>query len=241
MKHSFPKARHVVMDEVHNYKQPNPRESWYQKARQIVRQHDPNNPGYLWLFTDKYQRDHGYPTGMPSEHQQRPEFTLKTVIRNSEQIFKHAKKYLALTESAFNDSLVLGHDFKGENVRVIRYSKSKTSQTKVLNTTFSQLFKEGYVASDIAVLLAKQDCIPERLLKELCVRTCTARDNSSSNVVVSTVNKFSGLERPVVVLVDLECSIPYGRKQAPFLFCAVTRAMVKLIIIRCQKCYNISR
>ena len=24
----------------------NPRESWYQKAQEIVRQHDPNNPGY---------------------------------------------------------------------------------------------------------------------------------------------------------------------------------------------------
>ena len=238
MEHSFPEARHVVMDEVHNYEQPNPKESWYQKAQQIVRQHDPNNPGYLWFFTDNFQRDHSYPTGMPPEHQQKPDFTLKTVIRNSEKIFKHAKKYLGLTENAFKDSLVLGHDFKGEDVKVIHYSKSKKSQTEVLNTTFSQLFKEGYVASDIAVLLATKGCIPDRLISELCVPTCTARENSSNKVVVSSVNKFSGLERPVVVLVDLECSLPYGRKQNPFLFSAVTRAMVKLIIIRCQTCRN---
>ena len=89
---------------------------------------------------------------------------------------------------------------------------------------------------DIAVLLAKEDCIPKHVISELCVPTCTARENSSSNVVISSVSTFSGLERPIVVLVDLECSLPYGPKQNPFLFSAVTRAMAKLIIIRCQTC-----
>ena len=94
MEHLFPEARHVVMpDKEQNYEQPNPRESWYQKAQQIVRQHDPNNPSYSWFFTDKYQTDHSYPTGMrPPEHQQKHDFTPKTVIQNSEKNFKHAKK-----------------------------------------------------------------------------------------------------------------------------------------------------
>ena len=72
----------------------------------------------------------------PPEHQQKPDFTLKTaVIRNLEKIFKHAKKYIGWTENAFNDSLVLGHDFKGENEKVIPHLKSEKSQTEVLNTT----------------------------------------------------------------------------------------------------------
>lgn len=237
MEYSFPEARHVVMDEVHNYEQPDPRESWYQKAKQIVRQHDPDNPGYFWLFADKCQTDHTFRTGMPPEAQQQPSFRLTKVIRNSGKIFNYSNKYLP--EDEVKSALVLGHDFQGETVKVVPYSKSTKSQSAVLNERFRALFREGYITGDIAVLFAKQGCISERLLRELDVTTCTARNNSSNGVVVSTVNKYSGLERPVVILFDLECSIPYRRVRGRFLYSAVTRAMVKLIIIRCQHCRSV--
>lgn len=238
MEHPFPEARHVVMDEVHNCEQPDPRESWYQKARQIVRQHNPDNPGYLWLFADKCQTDHTFPTGMPPEAQQQPSFRLSKVIRNSGKIFNYSNKYLSKAD--VKGTLVLGHDFEGENVEDMQYSKSRTvAQSDVLNEIFPALFKEGYIYRDVAVLFAKQDFISERLLGDVNVPTCTARGNNSDKVVISTVNKYSGLERPIVILFDLDSSVPHRRIRDCFIYSAVTRAMVKLIIIRCQHCRSV--
>lgn len=220
--------RHVVMDEVHNYEQPAGTESWYQKARKLVRQHDPNRPGYLWFFTDKCQSNHTFRTGLPHESQQNPQFLLTKVIRNSQKIFHYSKQYIPQVH--VRDILELGHDFEGECEEVREYSESETSQLDVLNETYNNLLKNGYKEGDVAILFKKTDCIPQ----DLPFRYKTATENSSDSLVISTVLKYSGLERPVVVLVDVIDRIPKGRKRVPFNYAAVTRAMVKLVIIRCK-------
>ena len=228
----FPDVKHVVMDEVHNYEQPLGTASWFQKARNLVRQHDPNRPGYLWLFTDKCQSNHTFPSGIPHETQQKPQFRLKKVIRNSRNIFNHSKQYV--TEDNVTDFLELGHDFEGEGVDTISYSKSETSQLNVLTETYNKLLKDGYREGDVAILFKKKDCI----LSDLPFKYKTATENSSDSLVVSSVLKYSGLERPVVVLVDVVDHIPKGRRRVPFIYSAVTRAMVKLVIIRCKNDSN---
>ena len=235
MNDSFPKVRHLIMDEVHNYRAPNPWESWYSKARETVLQHDPRDPGYLWIFLDKYQTNHVFETGIPPKHLQQPEFVLETIIRNSRCIFNHATKQLSLLEGFSKDQLVLGHNFTGEKVTVVPYSSSEESQSEVLTRTIKKLYKEGYIDRDIAVLFSKSEEIPREVLP-FSFRTCTETENSSNMIVVSTVSKYSGLDRPVVILVDLLCSIPYGRVMPSFRYSAETRAMVKLVIIRCEVC-----
>lgn len=223
----FPDVKHVVMDEVHNYEQPKGTESWHQKARQLVRQHDPDKPGYLWFFIDKCQSNHTYPTGIPPESEQKPQFTLRKVIRNSRKIFSHSKDYVP--DNDVKNSLEMGHDFEGEDVKVIRYSRSAKSQIDVVNETLRGLLKEGYRDGDIAILFKKRDCIPC-----LPFHFKSATENSSESIVVSSVLKYSGLERPVVVLVDVDDGFLKGRKKGPFFYGAVTRGMVKLVIIRCK-------
>lgn len=235
MNDSFPKVRHLIMDEVHNYRAPNPWESWYSKARETVLQHDPRDPGYLWIFLDKYQTNHVFETGIPPTHLQQPEFVLETIIRNSRCIFNHATKQLSLLEGFSKDQLVLGHNFTGEKVTVVPYSSSEESQSEVLTRTIKKLYKEGYIDRDIAVLFSKSEEIPREVLP-FSFRTCTETENSLNMIVVSTVSKYSGLDRPVVILVDLLCSIPYGRVMPSFRYSAETRAMVKLVIIRCEVC-----
>lgn len=213
------------MDEVHNYEQPMGTNSWFQKARRLVRQHDPKNPGYLWFFTDKCQSNHIFPSGIPEESEQKPQVWLTKVIRNSRKIFNRAKKYITQGDVVGE----MGHDFEGENVKEITYKTPKTTQLDVLNETFHNLLKEGYRAGDIGILFNTGDSIPNNLPVKLNT-PCTAATNDDSNyLVVSSVLKFSGLDRPVVVLVD--ANVPSGRKRDPFFYCGVTRAMVKLIII----------
>lgn len=234
MEYDFPEVKHVVLDEVHNFEQPRGTESWYEKAEYLVQQHDPNRPGYLWCFIDLNQKNHTFPSGIPSIRQRQPEFRLRKVIRNSAKIFKHAKRYLE--RDILNDDVELGHDFVGEGVKMIKYSKSETSQLDVLSTTLRKLLKDGYTKGDIAVLFSKKDCIPplEEISRKLNLfHWYSARDNNSEGLVISTVLKYSGLDRPVVLLVDVHGCIPLSRMRYPFAFCAVTRAMVKLVIIKC--------
>lgn len=236
MQHQFPEARHVIMDEAHNYEQPDPSQSWYDKAKGLVEQHDPDKPGYLWIFTDEEQRDHLFRTGMPPENKQHPEFRLKRVIRNSGKIFEYTLKRRGQQGGIINDDLFLGHDFEGENVAFRHYSSSKQSQSDVLTKTVRGLLDEGYRPRDIAVLFSKGDVIPTNLSFGFHCPIGTAKENSSCKLVVSTVNKYSGLDRPVVVLVDLECTLPRRRILHSFQYSAQTRAMVKLVIIRCEIC-----
>lgn len=227
---TFSEVRHVVLEEVHRYREePNSNCSCIGKARQIVRRRDPDHPGYLWGFFDMSQSHHRRPTGMPPEDRLQPLFTLTKVIRFSGKIFEYARKF----QSSSERSQVLGHDFHGEDVVEIRFTKGSQSATsEVLNETLSHLC-EGYPPGDIAVLFSKQDVIPDDLHQELNFSCCDAKNNQSNNIVVSTVDKYSGLERPVVVLFDLEYSMPYKCNRRAFLYSAVTRAMVKLLILRC--------
>ena len=222
----FPDVKHVVMDEVHNYEQDIGTESWHQKARKLVRQHDPDKPGYLWFFIDKCQSSHTFLTGIPPESQQKPQFALRKVIRNSHKIFSHSKAYVP--DNDVKNNIEMGHDFEGEDVKVICYSRSAESQVDVVNETLDRLLDEGYRKGDIAVLFKKKECIPNGL----AFHYKSATENSSEFIVVSSVLKYSGLERPVVVLVDV--GIMKGRKTKPFIYGAVTRGMVKLVIIRCK-------
>ena len=233
VKRPFPEVRHVILDEAHNYEQPGGT-SWLHKARQIVRQHDRRRPGYLWVFTDSHQLNHIFNTGMPTEDLQQPEFLLKSVIRNSGEVFEYTKKHLTPQTGIVQHYPALGHDFKGEKVSVRHYTSK--SQLQFLHEIIRGLIEEGYELRDIAVLFSKRDCIPDR---SFGYPYCSATGNSSDKVVLSTVRKYSGLERPVVVVVDLECSLPEGCNMRPFQYCAQTRAMVKLIIVRCDKCKRI--
>ena len=200
-----------------------------------MRQHDPDRPGHLWCFIDICQKSHDFPSGIPDKSQQRPHFRLKKVIRNSTKIFQHAKKYLVDDDS--KDKVEIGHDFDGDDVWPISYLRSEKTELDVLQTTLCQLLKEGYSEGDIAVLFLKNDKIPsedELSAKLNGLSWRPAKDNDSENIVISTVLKYSGLERPVVVLVNVHRPL-YRRNLHSFIYGAVTRAMVKLVVIRCKE------
>ena len=197
-----------------------------------MQQHDPDIQGYLWCFIDMCQKSHDFPSGIPLKCQQPPQFELTRVIRNSKKIFENSKNYLVDKESTYR--FKIGHDFVGEDVS---YLKEEKTELDVLWTTLYELLKEGYSEGDIAVLFLKEDKIPseEKLSEKLNgLSWRSAIDNDSENIVISTVHKYSGLERPVVVLVDVDKPL-YKRRKNPFIYSAVTRAMVKLVFITCEE------
>ncbi|XP_068711826.1 schlafen family member 13-like isoform X2 [Montipora foliosa] len=232
-------VKHVIMDEVQSFRDEDRKpgeESWLQKARRLVRQQsddDDDDPdrGYLWLFIDNRQIHHGFPTGIPPENQQKPWFCLKKIIRNSKRIVDYASKKF-LDKAALNE-IEMGHDFEGEKVSVKNYQKG--NEVSTLRKVVKSLRTEGYSDGDIAILYGKQDSMPENLEIKLKIgEVVKAEGNDSEHVVVSTFRKYSGLERPVVVLVNLikQESLPLGSNLHRTIYCSATRAMVKLVILK---------
>lgn len=104
-----------------------------------------------------------------------------------------------------------------------------------LRKVVKSLRTEGYSDGDIAILYGKQDSMPENLEIKLKIgEVGKAEGNDSEHVVVSTFRKYSGLERPVVVLVNLikQESLPLGSNLHRTIYCSATRAMVKLVILK---------
>ena len=212
-------------------------------------------PGYLWCFMDKNQGICKSKTGIPDPLPQT--FILTKVIRNSKRIFDHAEPFLdwlagnsdtkynegtyrnhykrARKYSSFTEtgkSVTIGHDFDGE-LSVEEYSEGE--RIARLIEVLESLLKEGYSKGDIAVL-----CLTEPLegneLKQLQEFTLTvnAERNDDDNIVLSTVMEYDGLERPVVIIVGepFDCNSKEVLFPDRVNYCAYTRAMVKLIILK---------
>ena len=60
-------------------------------------------------------------------------------------------------------------------------------------------------------------------------RIAKATRNDAECLVVSTFHKYSGLKRPVVILVNVASDCPKRVKND--MYCCATRAMVKLIVL----------
>lgn len=72
--------------------------------------------------------------------------------------------------------------------------------------------------------------IPPNLEFELSLgRTAKATRNDAECLVLSTFHKYSGLKRPVVILVNVASDCPKRVKND--MYCCATRAMVKLIVL----------
>ena len=254
MSKKFPNIRHVILDEVQAFRDEDG--DWLEKARRLVRQHashceskyssyDPfdtnsetdagccsggdDDPGYLWCFIDRNQINHIFRTGIPGSFKQMSRLT--KVIRNSINIFDFAKEFL--NDDNAKRQLSIGHDFDGEVVRLVTYQEGQ--QTNKLIKELKLLFKEGYSKGDIAILFEKDECIPAETKYEILMQfgdlAPGAESNDSESIVLSTFRKYSGLERPVVIAVDIIALLTQYGLPKPSIYCAVTRAMVKLVYL----------
>ena len=161
---------------------------------------------------------------MPDERERVPLKCLTKVVRNSQRIMEYASKRHEHGTIPFE----MGHDFKGEHVEERSYRKD--FQISTLRETIESIYSEGYNAGDIAILYGDKNAIPPNLESEFPLeRIVRARCNDVNCLVLSTFHKYSGLQRPVVILVNVASDCPGQGKNA--IYCCATRAMVKLIVL----------
>ena len=215
-------VKHVIMDGLENFREEDRRSciSWLEKGRSIVR----HSRGYLWLFFDDKQINHNFYSGMPDERERVPLKCLTKVVRNSQRIMEYASKHHEHGTIPFE----MGHDFKGEHVEERSYRND--CQISTLREIIKSIYSEGYNAGHIAILYGDKKAIPPNLESEFPLeRIGKAACNEENRLVVSTFHKYSGLERPVVILVNVASDCPELGKNA--MYCCTTRAMVKLIVL----------
>ena len=238
MEGSFRQIRHVILDEVQNFQAEDG--DWLEEARKLVRQHiecestlddytsdnENDGPGYLWCFMDKSQRIYKSKASRPGPLPQT--FILNKVIRNSKRIFNHAEIYR--DKRIWRKSVTIGHDFDGE-LTEIGYSEGE--RIVCLIEVLKSLLKEGYSEGDIAVLCFNEPLggyDREQFLQEFPSTVNAERNDDDKNIVLSTVDEYGGLERPLVIVVNR--SFQSSRMLfGPVYYCAVTRGMVKVIIV----------
>lgn len=247
MEGSFRQIRHVILDEVQNF--PAEDGDWLEEARKLVRQHiecestlddytsdnENDGPGYLWCFMDKGQRIYKSKASRSGPLPQT--FILNKVIRNSKRIFNHAEQYRderiwprSHSVTSKRKSVTIGHDFDGE-LTEIGYSEGE--RIVCLIEVLKSLLKEGYSEGDIAVLCFNQPLggyEREQFLQEFPSTVNAERNDDDNNIVLSTVDEYGGLERPLVILVSRSFQslrMWFSRVY----YCAVTRGMVKVIIV----------
>lgn len=225
MKEDFPQIRHVILDEVQNFKAKDG--NWLEKARTLVQRGQPTDgPGYLWCFMDKCQGIHKEKTGIPNRLPQT--FRLTKVIRNSKVIFDCAKQFLDLRIYP-GSSVTIGHDFDGELSEVVYPTGKKIT---CLIEALKSLLKEGYSKGDIAVLchtVLLEGNEREQFLQEFPSTVSAAKDDED-NIVLSTVEEYGGFGRPVVIIVQESIGIK-DVVYSHVYYCARTRALVKLVIL----------
>ena len=125
----------------------------------------------------------------------------------------------------------IGHDFDGEQSE-IEYSTGE--QITCLIEELKSLLKKGYSKGDIAVLCLTLPLEGSKRTQFLQAfpSTVSAEGNDEANIVLSTVEDYGGLERPVVII--LRESLDPNRKDVQLdrvRYCARTRAMVKLVTL----------
>ena len=148
----FPDVKHVIMDEVQNFRAEDG--DWLREARRLVRSGGrEKDPGYLWLFIDNSQLNHAFESGIPIEIWQVPHFRLKKVIRNSKRIFDYSMKF---RPDGAKSKIELGHDFRGYKVKREEYSEGESKHI-CLQRVLKALFTEGFSEGDITVLYGKED------------------------------------------------------------------------------------
>ena len=221
-----------------------------------------DGPGYLWCFMDRGQAIFKQLSGIPERLPQRFSLTRvirnsKRIFNYAEKFLDkriwslpesgrisrykmpHPEKPLLAhmmngrtDSSRKRRSVTIGHDFDGEQTEV-EYSEGE--RIACLIQVLDSLLEKGYSERDIAVLCFTKPLEGDdlRQLQKFAL-TVDAERNDDDTIVLSTVREYGGLERPVVIIVD-EPFRPLERLSVSVKrvkYCAVTRAMVKLITLK---------
>jgi hypothetical protein len=176
--------------------------------------------GIVYVFYDDnqklYRRTNAFPAGLL-------EIPLRDNLRNTRRIS-------ALTAQFYQGPPMRALGPEGQDVeRIVIHDASEIERQ--VSRVLHRLIKENSVApADIAVLMGSGRTCPLRRGQRIgAFETTTDQAAEPSKVLLETVRRFKGLERPVVILTAID-DLPAGEETA-LLYCGLSRARALLVIV----------
>ncbi len=203
----------VIVDEAQDFA-----DEWWVTLLALLA--DPDQ-GILYAFYDNNQLLYQQDVSIPIEGEP---YVLSENIRNTQQIFQAFSPYYRGSEPP----VCLGPD----GPKVEQISLRDTDLPTALRRTFEYLFEEEQIAlSDVVVLTpVRKESRLNTLERVGKWRLSWDRSGSQPDrVQVSTIHAFKGLEKPVVILTELDRAYPGNVKQ--LLYVGLSRARSHLILL----------
>jgi hypothetical protein len=222
------KARYdaIIVDEAQDF---DPR--WWPPLRGLLRQEDSS----IWyLFYDDNQRLYDRPLQFPFEV---PPYQLTVNCRTTRRIHEQV---LAFYQQGEHTPLPVAQGPEGRPIEWRPYDSQRESAHAALLSLLRQLIEEEHVpAGEIAVLTPYSHRTSQlraeslRSPNEIALRW-SARAEGSNQVRLDTVYRFKGLERPVIILAEVERWLAQGAGalgRARLLYVACSRAQHHLVVL----------
>ena len=216
----------ILVDEAQDF---DPR--WWQPLQALLRDRE---DGIWYLFYDDNQRLYDRPLQFPIDV---PPYQLTINCRTTRHIHDQVLQFYRQSEGALPP---MAYGPEGRPVEWRTYDGRKASLQQALLSLLHELIEDEHVpASEIAVLTPfshrtsqlKADSL--RPCQEIALRW-SDQDEGTKQVRLETIYSFKGLERPVVILVEVERWLAYDASsfaRARLLYVACSRAQHHLLIL----------
>ena len=174
----------------------------------------------LYVFHDDnqklYRRSSEFPAGLF-------EISLRDNLRNTRRIS-------ALTEHFYQGTPMRALGPEGQDVDRIAIQDGSQIEREVSRALHHLIKDNGVAPADIAVLMGSGRACPLRKGQRIgAFETTTDQAAELSKVLLETVRRFKGHERPVVVLTAIDDLT--AEEEAALLYCGLSRARVHLVIV----------
>ncbi|MFO7692116.1 MAG: NERD domain-containing protein [Vicinamibacterales bacterium] len=174
----------------------------------------------LYVFHDDnqklYRRSNAFPAGML-------EIPLRDNLRNTRRIS-------ALTEHFYQGPPMRALGPEGQDVERIAIQDASQIEREVSRALHHLIKDNGVAPAHIAVLMGSGRACPLRKGQRIgAFETTTDQAAEPSKVLLETVRRFKGLERPVIILTGID-DLSVADETA-LLYCGLSRARVHLVIV----------
>ncbi|MHB8598529.1 MAG: NERD domain-containing protein [Ktedonobacteraceae bacterium] len=204
----------IIVDEGQDFRQ-----EWWEVLPWLL--HDPAD-SILYVFFDDNQRLYRDRSPIPVVGEP---YQLIENCRNTQRIFSVVGRFY----SGVQTPVALGPE--GQSIEVIPYTDAADGKTQLHGLLQRLLDEEGFTHSEIAVLTARGFQTSDVLGQRLGTIQLTGRlPLAPGEVLATTVRRFKGLERSVIVLCEVDSRIPPGDAES-LMYVGTSRAKTYLVVL----------
>ena len=204
----------IIVDEGQDFRQ-----EWWEVLPWLL--HDPAD-GILYVFFDDNQRVYRDRSPIPIAGEP---YLLDENCRNTQRIFSSVERFYDSTQMP----TALGPE--GQPIEVIPYTDAAEGKAQLQRLLQRLLNEEGFTYDEIAVLSARGFQASQILEQRLGDIQLTDRlPLAPGEVLATTIRRFKGLERSVIVLCEVDSRIP-SRDAEALMYVGTSRAKTYLAVL----------